>query len=140
MIDVVGPLSESVGDLGRVSALGRRMEGSFPVALKLLDCATFAKGRFTTGEMADIQGNDPRRVVRGVEEAQLPHELDPLYNWVNRDVLGSPSTMTEEYLTELKESGVICGGGEEERLYRVEVPRRGERICGLNLEHPRVPH
>ncbi|MED6136613.1 hypothetical protein PIB30_057619 [Stylosanthes scabra] len=48
--------------------------------------------------------------------------------------------MTEEYLTELKESGVICGGGEEERLYQVEVPRRGERICGLNLEHPRVPH
>ncbi|MED6221857.1 hypothetical protein PIB30_058756 [Stylosanthes scabra] len=90
--------------------------------------------------MADTQGNDPRGVVREVEEAQLPHELDPLYNWVNRDVLGSPSTMTEEYLTELKESGVICGGGEEERLYRVEVPRRGERICGLNLEHPRVPH
>ncbi|MED6109890.1 hypothetical protein PIB30_037806 [Stylosanthes scabra] len=90
--------------------------------------------------MADVQGNDPRGVVREVEEAQLPHELDPLYNWVNRDVLGSPSTMTEEYLTELKESGVICGGGEEERLYRVEVPRRGERICGLNLEHPRVPH
>ncbi|MED6106630.1 hypothetical protein PIB30_006257 [Stylosanthes scabra] len=90
--------------------------------------------------MADTQGNDPRGVVREVEEAQLPHELDPLYNWVNRDVLGSPSTMTEEYLTELKESGVICGGGEEERLYRVEVPRRGERICGLNLEHLRVPH
>ncbi|MED6219479.1 hypothetical protein PIB30_036167 [Stylosanthes scabra] len=48
--------------------------------------------------------------------------------------------MTEEYLTKLKESGVICGGGEEERLYRVEVPRRGEKTCGLNLEHPRVPH
>ncbi|MED6157413.1 hypothetical protein PIB30_022819 [Stylosanthes scabra] len=48
--------------------------------------------------------------------------------------------MTEDYLTELKSSGVICGGGEEERLYRVEFPRRGERVCGLNLEHPRVPH
>ncbi|MED6203776.1 hypothetical protein PIB30_002540 [Stylosanthes scabra] len=90
--------------------------------------------------MADIQGNDPKGVIREVEEAQMPHELDPLYNWVNRDVLGSPSTMTEEYLTELKSSGMICGGGEEERLYRVEVPRRGERVCGLNLEHPRVPH
>ncbi|MED6146991.1 hypothetical protein PIB30_039949 [Stylosanthes scabra] len=55
----------------------------------------------------------------------MPHELDPLYNWVNRDVLGSPSTMTEDYLAELKSSGVICG--EEERLYRVELPRRGER-------------
>ncbi|MED6119864.1 hypothetical protein PIB30_015607 [Stylosanthes scabra] len=90
--------------------------------------------------MAYSQGNDPRGVVREVEGAQMPHELDLLYNWVNRDVLGSPSTMTEEYLTELKSSGVICSGGEEEKLYWVEVPRRGERVCGLNLEHPRVPH
>ncbi|MED6192502.1 hypothetical protein PIB30_010707 [Stylosanthes scabra] len=35
--------------------------------------------------------------------------------------------MTKDYLTELKSFGVICGGGEEERLYRVEVPHRGER-------------
>ncbi|MED6120837.1 hypothetical protein PIB30_024713 [Stylosanthes scabra] len=72
--------------------------------------------------------------------AQMPHELNPLYSWATRDVLGSPSTLTEDYLRELKESGVICGGGEEERNYRVELPRRGERICELNLEHPRVPH
>ncbi|MED6204077.1 hypothetical protein PIB30_005804 [Stylosanthes scabra] len=52
-------------------------------------------------------------VVREVDAAQLRHELGPLYSWVNRDVLGSPSTMTEDYLTELKSSGVICGGGEE---------------------------
>ncbi|MED6217467.1 hypothetical protein PIB30_018103 [Stylosanthes scabra] len=90
--------------------------------------------------MAEIQGNDPSGVVREVEEAQMPHEVDPLYNWVNRDVLRSPSTMTEDYLTELKSSGMICGGGEEERLYQVELPRRGERVCDLNLEHPRVPH
>ncbi|MED6188599.1 hypothetical protein PIB30_087425 [Stylosanthes scabra] len=70
----------------------------------------------------------------------MPYELDPLYNWVNRNVLGSPSTMTEDYLVELKSSRVICGGGKEERLYRVELPRCGERACGLNLEHPRVPH
>ncbi|MED6180357.1 hypothetical protein PIB30_009425 [Stylosanthes scabra] len=48
--------------------------------------------------------------------------------------------MTEEYLTELKSFGVICGGSEEEGHYRVEFPRRGERVCGLNLEHPCVPH
>ncbi|MED6208692.1 hypothetical protein PIB30_047677 [Stylosanthes scabra] len=86
---------------------------------------------------------EPQRdgeVVREVDAAQLPHELDPLYSWVNRDVLGSPSTMTEEYLTELKSSGEIFGGGEEERHYRVELPHCGERVCGLNLEHPRVPH
>ncbi|MED6125689.1 hypothetical protein PIB30_071005 [Stylosanthes scabra] len=70
----------------------------------------------------------------------MPHELNPLYNWATRDVLGSPSTLTEDYLKSLKESGVICGGGEEEKHYRVELPRRGERICELNLEHPRVPH
>ncbi|MED6182601.1 hypothetical protein PIB30_030081 [Stylosanthes scabra] len=113
----------------------------FAHLLKLIGrCAISEKFLEDGGEMADIQGNDPRGVVSEVEGAQMPHELDPLYSWVNRDVLGSPSTMTEDYLTELKSSGVICGGGEEERLYRVEVPRRGERVCGLNLEHPRVPY
>ncbi|MED6139631.1 hypothetical protein PIB30_085657 [Stylosanthes scabra] len=90
--------------------------------------------------MAEIGGDGLDGVVREVEGAQMPHELNPLYSWATRDVLGSPSTLTEEYLRELKESGVICGGGEEERNYRVELPQRGERICELNLEHPRVPH
>ncbi|MED6217555.1 hypothetical protein PIB30_018949 [Stylosanthes scabra] len=69
--------------------------------------------------MAEVRGDNPEEGVREVEGAQMPHELNPLYNW---------------------ESGVICGGGEEEEHYRVELPRRGERICELNLEHPRVPH
>ncbi|MED6205463.1 hypothetical protein PIB30_017885 [Stylosanthes scabra] len=90
--------------------------------------------------MAEVGGNGPGRVVQEVEGAQMPHELNPLNSWATRDVLGSPSTLTEDYLRELKEFGVICGGGEEERNYRVELPRRRERICELNLEHPRVPH
>ncbi|MED6107607.1 hypothetical protein PIB30_015567 [Stylosanthes scabra] len=87
--------------------------------------------------MVEIQGNDPSGVVREVEGAQMPHELNPLYDWVNRDVLGSPCTMTEDYLTELKNSDVIFGGGEEEDHYRVELPRWGERgrkIFGLYEE------
>ncbi|MED6215805.1 hypothetical protein PIB30_001422 [Stylosanthes scabra] len=90
--------------------------------------------------MAEVRGDGPGGVVREVEGAQIPHELNPLYSWATRDVLGSPSTITEDYLKELKESGVICGGGEEEGNYRVELPRRGERICELNLDHLRVPH
>ncbi|MED6147024.1 hypothetical protein PIB30_040132 [Stylosanthes scabra] len=90
--------------------------------------------------MAEVRGNNPGGRVREVEGAQMPHELNPLYSWATRDVLGSPSTLTEDYLKSLKESGVICGGGEEEEHYRVELPRRGERVCELNLEHPRVPH
>ncbi|MED6131174.1 hypothetical protein PIB30_007469 [Stylosanthes scabra] len=103
----------------------------------------FLEGGVSIRPLMSRQMAEPQRdveVVREVDAAQLPHELDPLYSWVNQDVLGSPSTMTEDYLTELKSSGVICGGGEEERLYRVELPRRGEMVCGLNLEHPRVPH
>ncbi|MED6118167.1 hypothetical protein PIB30_000147 [Stylosanthes scabra] len=87
--------------------------------------------------MAEPQGDE---VVREVEAAQMPHEPNLLYHWVTQDVMGSPCTLTEEYLVELKCSGVICGGSEEERLYRVELPCRGERVCELNLEHPRVPH
>ncbi|MED6206689.1 hypothetical protein PIB30_029164 [Stylosanthes scabra] len=90
--------------------------------------------------MAEVTGNNPEGRVREVEGAQMPHELNPLYSWATRDILGSPSTLTEDYLKSLKESGVICGGGEEEEHYRVELPRRGERVCELNLEHPRVPH
>ncbi|MED6108195.1 hypothetical protein PIB30_021331 [Stylosanthes scabra] len=90
--------------------------------------------------MAEVGENDPGSTIREVEEAQMPHELNLLYSWATRDVLGSPSTITEDYLKELKESRVILGGGEEERNYRVEVPRHGERVCELNLEHPRVPH
>ncbi|MED6140319.1 hypothetical protein PIB30_092031 [Stylosanthes scabra] len=93
-----------------------------------------------TGQTAAAQENDTVVAAREVEAAQMPHELDPLYNWVNRDVLGSPTTLTEEYLAELKLSGVICGGGDEEGRYQVELPRPGERVCYLNLEHPRVPH
>ncbi|MED6155660.1 hypothetical protein PIB30_007168 [Stylosanthes scabra] len=90
--------------------------------------------------MAEPQGNDSNEVVCEVVAAQMPYELNPLYYWVNRDVMGSPCTVAEDYLTELKRSGVICGGSEEERLYRVELPRRGERVCELNLEHLRIPH
>ncbi|MED6180152.1 hypothetical protein PIB30_007663 [Stylosanthes scabra] len=90
--------------------------------------------------MAKPQGYYSNELVREVEVAQMPHEPNPLYSWVNRDVMGSPCTLTEDYLTELKRSGVICGGGEEERLYRVKLPCRRERVCELNLEHPRVPH
>ncbi|MED6209677.1 hypothetical protein PIB30_057054 [Stylosanthes scabra] len=87
--------------------------------------------------MDEVRGNNPEGRVREVEGAQMPHELNPLYNWATRDVLGSPLTLTEDYLKSLQESGVICGGGEEEEHYRVELPRRGERLCELNLEHPR---
>ncbi|MED6192379.1 hypothetical protein PIB30_009457 [Stylosanthes scabra] len=74
--------------------------------------------------MAEVRGNNPEEGVREVEGAQMPHELNPLYNWATRDVLGSPSTLTEDYLKSLKESGVICGGGEEEEHHRVELPRQ----------------
>ncbi|MED6216008.1 hypothetical protein PIB30_003654 [Stylosanthes scabra] len=88
-------------------------------------------------EMVEPQGDE---VVREVEAAQMPHEPNQLYHWVTRDVMGGPCTLTEEYLAELKCSGVICGGGEEERLYRVELPPRWERVCELNLEHSRILH
>ncbi|MED6202759.1 hypothetical protein PIB30_108829, partial [Stylosanthes scabra] len=80
--------------------------------------------------MAEVRGNDPGEKVREVEGAQMPHELNPLYSWATRDVLGSPSTLTEDYLKSLKESGVICGGGEEEEHYLPKV------VLG-NPEHAR---
>ncbi|MED6148471.1 hypothetical protein PIB30_053456 [Stylosanthes scabra] len=44
------------------------------------------------------------------------------------------------YLDELKLSGVIFGGGDLERRYRVEAARPGDRVCYLNLDHPTIPN
>ncbi|MED6165611.1 hypothetical protein PIB30_101238 [Stylosanthes scabra] len=70
----------------------------------------------------------------------MPHELPSTYRWVTRDVLGSPSVLTQEYLNGLKLSKVIFCCGELERRYRVEAAWPGERVCYLNLNHPIVPN
>ncbi|MED6138977.1 hypothetical protein PIB30_079540 [Stylosanthes scabra] len=51
-----------------------------------------------------------------------------------------PSSLSQQYLDELKLTGVLFGGGDLERRYRVEAARRGKRVCFLNLDHPTVPH
>ncbi|MED6145008.1 hypothetical protein PIB30_020998 [Stylosanthes scabra] len=78
--------------------------------------------------------------VREVEVAQMPHELPSIYRWVTRDVLGSPPILDQGYLDELKLTGVIFGGGDLERRYRVEAARPGDWVCYLNLDHPTVPN
>ncbi|MED6175186.1 hypothetical protein PIB30_075996 [Stylosanthes scabra] len=79
-------------------------------------------------------------VAQEAEAVQMPHELPFIYCWVSRDVLGSPSVLSQDYLDELKLSEVIFGGRELERRYRIEAPRPGDRVCYLNLDHPRVPN
>ncbi|MED6141218.1 hypothetical protein PIB30_101084 [Stylosanthes scabra] len=74
------------------------------------------------------------------EAVQQPRELSILYRWVAPDVLGVPSILSQEYLDKLKGTGVIFGGGDLERRYRVEAARRGERVCYMNLDHPSRPH
>ncbi|MED6197624.1 hypothetical protein PIB30_058285 [Stylosanthes scabra] len=90
--------------------------------------------------MADNPQGDQGAVVREVEAAQMPHELDPLYWWVTRDVLGSSSVLSQDYLDELRLLGVIFGGRDLERRYRVEVARPREWVCYLNLDYPTVPN
>ncbi|MED6161856.1 hypothetical protein PIB30_064718 [Stylosanthes scabra] len=58
---------------------------------------------------------------------QIPRELPFIYRWVINDVLGTPSALDQEYLDELKLTGVLFGGGGDlERRYRVEAARRGD--------------
>ncbi|MED6137883.1 hypothetical protein PIB30_069169 [Stylosanthes scabra] len=59
---------------------------------------------------------------------------------VSPDVLGAPSTLNQAYLDELKGTGVIFGGGDLERRYKVEAAHRGERVCFMNLDHPMKQH
>ncbi|MED6172667.1 hypothetical protein PIB30_052192 [Stylosanthes scabra] len=83
----------------------------------------------------NLQGDQPAEGA-----VQLPRELLFIYRWVTNDVLGTPSALDQEYLDELKLTGVLFGGGDLERWYRVEAARRGERVCFINLDHPTVPH
>ncbi|MED6206447.1 hypothetical protein PIB30_026776 [Stylosanthes scabra] len=68
----------------------------------------------------DRQGNQEVATAA----VQMPHELPSIYRWVSNDVLGTPSILDQDYLNELKESGVIFGGGDLERRYRVVAARR----------------
>ncbi|MED6141764.1 hypothetical protein PIB30_106729 [Stylosanthes scabra] len=70
----------------------------------------------------------------------MPHELPSIYRWVTNDVLGASSILTQEYVNELKLSGVMFGGGDLEQWYQVGSARHGERVCYLNLDHPTIPN
>ncbi|MED6184790.1 hypothetical protein PIB30_050890 [Stylosanthes scabra] len=90
--------------------------------------------------MAENQPENQEAVVPVVGVVQIPRELPFIYRWVANDVLGTPSSLDQQYLDELKLTGVLFSGGDLERRYRVEVARRGERVCFMNLDHPTVPH
>ncbi|MED6193619.1 hypothetical protein PIB30_021271 [Stylosanthes scabra] len=90
--------------------------------------------------MAENQPENQEAVVPAVGVVQIPRELPFIYRWVANDVLGMPSSLDQQYLDELKLTGVLFGGGDLERRYRVEAARRGERVCFMNLDHPTVPH
>ncbi|MED6205078.1 hypothetical protein PIB30_014766 [Stylosanthes scabra] len=91
--------------------------------------------------MADIPQDEQLAAVgQGAVAAQMPHELPDIYRWVTQDVLGAPSTLSQGYLDELKNSRILFGGGDLERRYQVEATSPNERVCFLNLNHLRVPN
>ncbi|MED6205071.1 hypothetical protein PIB30_014759 [Stylosanthes scabra] len=106
--------------------------------------------RFTTSAVFDFSLSSHQEKMaenlEGNQEAgaavavQMPHELSPLYRWLSPDVLGAPPTLNQAYLDELKATGIIFGGGDLERQYKVEAAHWGERVCFMNLRHPTVPH
>ncbi|MED6154780.1 hypothetical protein PIB30_115944, partial [Stylosanthes scabra] len=77
--------------------------------------------------MAENQPENQEVVVPAAGAVQIPRELPFIYRWVSNDVLGTPSSLDQQYLDELKLTGVLFGGGDLERRYRVEAARRGER-------------
>ncbi|MED6133062.1 hypothetical protein PIB30_024896 [Stylosanthes scabra] len=85
--------------------------------------------------MAENPGNNQE-----AEVVRMPYRVSLLYRWVSPNVLGAPSILNQGYLDELKGTGVIFGGGELERRYKVEAAHWGERVCYMNLDHPTKPH
>ncbi|MED6164388.1 hypothetical protein PIB30_089518, partial [Stylosanthes scabra] len=75
--------------------------------------------------MIENQPENQEAVVLAAGVVQIPRELPFIYRWVANDVLGTPSSLDQQYLDELKLTGVLFGG---------------ERVCFMNLDHPTVPH
>ncbi|MED6126833.1 hypothetical protein PIB30_082288, partial [Stylosanthes scabra] len=54
----------------------------------------------------NLQGDQPAEGA-----VQIPRELPFIYRWVTNDVLGTPSALDQQYLDELKLTGVLFGEG-----------------------------
>ncbi|MED6210270.1 hypothetical protein PIB30_062613 [Stylosanthes scabra] len=53
----------------------------------------------------NLQGDQPAKGA-----VQIPRELPFIYMWVTNDVLGTLSALDQQYLDELKLTGVLFGG------------------------------
>ncbi|MED6212339.1 hypothetical protein PIB30_082341 [Stylosanthes scabra] len=62
-------------------------------------------------EMAENQPENQEAVVPAAGVVQIPRELTFIYRWVANDVLGTPSSLDQQYLDELKLTEVLFGGG-----------------------------
>ncbi|MED6190203.1 hypothetical protein PIB30_103494 [Stylosanthes scabra] len=90
--------------------------------------------------MAENQPENQEAVVPAAGVVQIPRELPFIYRWVANDVLVTPSSLDQQYLDELKLTGVLFGGGIWNGDTGWKAARRGERVCFMNLDHPTVPH
>ncbi|MED6140996.1 hypothetical protein PIB30_099037 [Stylosanthes scabra] len=61
--------------------------------------------------MAENQPENQEAVVPAAGVVQIPRELPFIYRWVANDVLGTPLSLDQQYLDELKLTGVLFSGG-----------------------------
>ncbi|MED6160843.1 hypothetical protein PIB30_055108 [Stylosanthes scabra] len=61
--------------------------------------------------MVENQLENQEAVVPAAGVVQIPRELPFIYRWVANDVLGTPSSLDQQYLDELKLTGVLFSGG-----------------------------
>ncbi|MED6112335.1 hypothetical protein PIB30_060770 [Stylosanthes scabra] len=68
------------------------------------------RGLYLLGEeMAENSQGD-----QAAAAVQILRELPSIYRWVTNDILGTPSSLDQQYLDELKLTGVLFGGGDLE--------------------------
>ncbi|MED6196037.1 hypothetical protein PIB30_043454 [Stylosanthes scabra] len=77
----------------------------------------------------NLQGDQPAEGA-----GQIPRELPFIYRWVANDVLGMPSALDQQYLDELKLTGVLFGGGDLERRYRWKLPAVGSGFSATSSQ------
>ncbi|XP_057723482.1 uncharacterized protein LOC130939390 [Arachis stenosperma] len=114
------------------------MQRNHVVGLEILQNAA-SKGheavKYALSMMLLLRRDDKETKKNGIK---LFHALDAAGLLTVCEVRDTPSQVTKEGLQNLRQAGLLCGGGPKEVLHQAYVPAARKRVCQKNLAAPRV--
>ena len=86
------------------------------------------------GSLCRFHPRSGHREETGPKILQFPPTIHFIYNWVDKEMLGTRSQVTCEFLRSLREENLITQEGQYEEDYTLKVPNVNERVCYINHE------